>query len=89
MYSLVAALDPADFSVHPINITIKKGESASFYLHSQKTLDPKSCNWNMPDYGKQKCSLFIKESEPEEKHLPQTCGSDMNETRYMVVICVF
>ena len=34
---------------------------------------------------KQKCSLFIKASEPEEKHIPQTCGSDMNETRYMIV----
>ena len=85
---LKQALDPADFDVEPYNITLQKGETASFYLHSKNALEPKSCYWNMPDYGTKKCSLFIQISDTAEKTLPDTCSA-MNDTRYIFIICIF
>ena len=67
-------LDPADVSVVPENLTVKVGEESAFYLHSTEAFPPNiDCTWNIPDYGGNKCGLYVISNNDSVLPLPGGC----------------
>ena len=75
-----------DVEIRPATVEITKGQEFSIYLHSTAGSLDTGCNWILPPFKQDTCSLYIEHDGVSDwKTLEGDCDPFEEESRYVYI----